>query len=115
VLHVVEDDDQGEVFGQPDQIELDIIIKDSLLIIGEIKSSMSKADMHVFASKVAFYEKRHQRKASRLLVISPMVDDRARTVAKRLGIAVYSYAEDVGPEIFSAPEENSNDAESGAG
>jgi hypothetical protein len=85
-------------------VELDVIIKDGLLIVCEIKSSMSNADMHTFARKVAFYEKRHQRQASRRLVISPMVDDRAQTLAKQLGIEVYSYADDVDPAIFSTPE-----------
>jgi hypothetical protein len=65
---------------------------------------MSKADMRAFYSKAEFYQKRHQRQASRLLVISPMVAANAYPVAEKLGIQVYSHAEDVEPEIFSAPE-----------
>lgn len=42
VLNVNEYDDQGEVFGRPDQIELDIIIKNGLLLICELKSSIDK-------------------------------------------------------------------------
>jgi len=95
VLNVTEYDDEGDVFGRPDQVELDLIIKDGLLIICEIKSSMSRGDMYIFERKVRFYEKRHERQASRALVISPMVDEAARTVANRLGIEVYSHAEDV--------------------
>jgi hypothetical protein len=101
VVNVVELDERGEVFGRPDQVELDIVIKDDLLIICEIKSSMSKADMYTFERKVRFYEKRHDRKATRLLVISPMVDGKAQTVAEQLGIQVYSYAEDVDPATFA--------------
>jgi len=97
VLNVVEFDDEGEVFGYPDQVELDLIIKDGLLIICEIKSSMSRADMYAFDRKIKFYQKRHQRQADRVLVISPMVDDPARRVAQKLGIQVYSYAEEVDP------------------
>ena len=97
VLNVVEFDDEGEVFGHPDQVELDLIVKDGLLIICEIKSSMSRADMYAFGRKVEFYQKRHQRQADRVLVISPMVDDPARRVAQKLGIQVYSYAEEVDP------------------
>lgn len=100
VLNVVEYDDEGQVFGQPDQVELDLIIKDGTLIVCEIKSSMSKGDMYLFERKVRFYEKKHQRTASRMVVISPMVDKAARSVAARLGIQVYSYAEDVAPTIF---------------
>ncbi len=95
VLNVMEYDDEGEVFGRPDQIEVDIIIKNGLLIIVEIKSSMSKPDMYIFERKVRFYEKRHQRKASEMIVISPMVAPNALPVAEKLGIRIYSSAEDV--------------------
>jgi hypothetical protein len=94
-------DDEGEVFGRPDQVELDVIIQDGTLILCEIKSSMSKSDMYAFERKVRFYEKRHNREAQRALVISPMVDRRAREVAQKLGIEVYSYAEDIDPALFS--------------
>jgi hypothetical protein len=104
VLNVVEHDETGEVFGRPEQIELDVVIKDGMLILCEIKSSISKSEMHSFYSKAEFYQKRHERRASRLLVISPMVAPDAYPIAKKLGIEVYSYAEDVGPEIFSVPE-----------
>jgi hypothetical protein len=65
------------------------------LIICEIKSSMSRSDMYTFGRKVEFYERGHQQKATRRLVISPMVDEYAQRVAKKLGIEVYSYAEAV--------------------
>jgi len=94
-LNVTEYDDAGEVFGRPDQVELDVIIQNGLLLLCEIKASMSKSDMIIFERKVRFYEKRHNRKANRTLVISPMVDARARALAIELGIEVYSYAEDV--------------------
>ncbi|MBN1873156.1 MAG: DUF3782 domain-containing protein [Anaerolineae bacterium] len=95
VLNVTEYDATGEVFGRPDQVELDVIIQDGILILCEIKSSMSKSDMVIFDRKVRFYEQRHTRKADRVLVISPMVDARARALAAELGIEVYSYVEDV--------------------
>ena len=101
VVNVIEYDDSGEVFGQPDQVELDMIVKDGLLILCEIKSSMSKADMITFGRKVKFYEKKHNRQASRLLVISPMVDRPAQTIASKLGVQVYSYAEEVDPAILT--------------
>ena len=93
VQNVTEFDETGYVFGHPDQVELDIIIKDGLLIICEIKSSMSRSDMYTFGRKVEFYEKEHQQKATRRLAISPMVNEHAQRVAKKLGIEVYSYAE----------------------
>ncbi|MEJ5311270.1 MAG: DUF3782 domain-containing protein [Anaerolineae bacterium] len=95
MVSVIEFDAEGEVFGRPDQVELDVIIQNGMLILCEIKSSLSRSEMHMFARKVAFYEKRHNRKADRMLVISPMVDARAQALANELGIEVYSYAEDV--------------------
>ena len=98
VLHVTDYDDSGEVFGHPDQVELDVIIRDGMLILCEIKSSISKADMYTFERKTAFYERRHSRKATRKLVISPMVDEQALQAAKKLGIEVYTHADDVKAE-----------------
>jgi len=95
VLNVNEFDDEGVVFGRPDQVELDIIIKNGLLLICELKSSIDKAGMYVFERKARFYEQRHNRKAQRLIVISPMVDARACKVAKDLGIEIYSDSADV--------------------
>lgn len=97
VINVVEYDETGEVFGHPDQVELDLVIKDSVFIICEISSSMSRADMYIFERKARFYEKRHQQKADRLMVISPMVSSRAQEVAKQLGIEVYTHAEATAP------------------
>jgi len=95
VINVNEFDDAGEVFGRPDQVELDVIIKNGLLILCELKSSMSKSDMHTFERKVRFYERRHKRQATRMIVVSPMIDDRARRVGAQLGIEMYPDSLDV--------------------
>ncbi|NJO16061.1 MAG: hypothetical protein HC877_10010, partial [Thioploca sp.] len=63
--------------------------------IVEIKSSMSRGDMYLFERKARFYENRHQRTAQRLIVISPMVEEQARTIATKLGITIYSYTYEV--------------------
>ena len=95
VLNLQESDPEGEVFGRPDQVEIDVIIKNGLVIVCELKSSISKSDMYTFDRKVAFYEKLYQRSVNRKIVISPMVDSFAFPVAERLGIEVYSYADQV--------------------
>jgi len=46
VLNVNEYDDEGVVFGRPDQVELNVIIKNGLLLICELKSSIDKAGMY---------------------------------------------------------------------
>ncbi len=95
VLNINEYDAAGEVFGRPDQVELDVIIKNGLLIICELKSSIDKPGMYSFERKARFYERRHGRKADRLIVVSPMIDARARKVARELGIETYSDSIDV--------------------
>ena len=95
VLNLNDFDHDGEVFGRPDQVEVDVIIKNGSVILCEIKSSMSKPDMYIFDRKVAYYEKHHHRTVDRKLVISPMVDQRAIPVAENLGIEVFSYADSI--------------------
>jgi hypothetical protein len=90
VRNVCEFGDTGEVFGRPDQVELDIIIKNGLLLILELKSSIDKAGIYSFERKARFYERRHQRKADRLIVVSPMIEPKALAVARDLGIETYS-------------------------
>jgi hypothetical protein len=95
VLNINDYDPDGLVFGRPDQVEFDVIIKNGLVIVCEIKSSMSKADIYTFSRKVEFYQQKYQRIVNRKIVISPMVDPTALPVAQSLGIEVYSYAEDI--------------------
>jgi hypothetical protein len=95
VQNVTEFDTEGFVFNHPDQVELDIIIKDGVLIVCEIKASVSRSDVYTFDRKVQFYEQKHGRQVTRKLIVSPMVDERARLVARKLGIEVFSYAEEV--------------------
>ena len=95
VLNVTEYDHAGEVFGRPDQVELDVIVFNGILILCEIKSSVSKPDLHFFDRKAAYYAKHHQREVNRKIVISPMVDPRAVKLAEELGIEVYSHSYDV--------------------
>ena len=88
-------DEEGKVFGRPDQVELDLIIKDGEVIVGEIKSSMSKSDVYAFYRKVKFYEEREGRKVSRMIIISPMIEPKAKKVAEDLGIEFYTYPDNI--------------------
>ena len=95
VLNVNLFDQEGEVFGRPDQVEIDIIIKNGLTIACEIKSSIDKAGMYSFDRKVSFYEKYQKRQVDRKIVISPMVAINAAHVADALSIEVYSNVDNV--------------------
>lgn len=95
VRNINEFDQDGEVFGRPDQVELDVVIRNGSLLIIEIKSSFSHSDVHIFERKARFFERHHQRRADRLIIVSPMVDHRARHLAEALGIEVCTSPEDV--------------------
>lgn len=89
-------DTEGEVFGRPDQVEIDVLIRDERTVLSEIKSSMSKGDVYIFERKVAFYERRHGIKVDCKIIITPMLDPRAQPVVDELGIRVYASAYDFG-------------------
>ena len=77
--------------------QLDVIIKNGMLIICENKSSTGKSQMYTFERKVQFYEKKHNRKADRMIVISPMIDRCTVNVAEKLGIEIYGDSEELLP------------------
>jgi hypothetical protein len=81
-------DAAGEVFGHPEQVELDVVIKDGKVIIGDIKSSLDRANTYLFDRKVAFYSRQTGRQPDRKLIVTPFAETRAREVALRLGVEV---------------------------
>lgn len=90
-------DEKGEVYGHPDQIEMDVIIRNGQVLVCEIKSSVSRSDVYTFGRKVRFYEKQVQRTVDRMLLISPMINKEDRELAQKFGMEVYSDAEKVVP------------------
>ena len=99
VFNINEYDDAGEVFGRPDQIELDIIVRNGTLIIFELKSSTDRSQLYIFSRKIAFYEKRHQRTADRKILVSPFIHPRAQELAQELGIETYGDSSEVDLEF----------------
>lgn len=82
-------DSDGEVYGRPSVVEVDLLIKDGVHILVEVKPSISKGDVLEFSRVGKFYEKVCGVKP-RLVMISPYVDVRAYELAKDLGIEIYS-------------------------
>jgi len=91
-------DEEGFVFGRPEQIEIDLLVRNETTIAAEIRSSVSKADVWVFLRKVEFLERLLNRKIDRKEIISPFVDDDALEFAQKTGV-----------EVFTAPEELRSD------
>ena len=94
-------DERGEVFGYPSDIELDLFIHNGRRILGEIKSSMSQADVYAFVRKVRLYESLTGEQADQLIVISPMMEPKALELAERLGVQVYTFPDEA-QEVFQA-------------
>ena len=84
----VEYDLEGEVFGYPDQVELDVVVKDGKLIVVEIKSSVDRGDVYHFDRKVIFYTRKAERKVDRKLIVTPYADNQAKEVGIRLGVEI---------------------------
>ncbi len=88
-------DNKGEVFGWPDQVEIDVVVKNGKLCLMEIKSSVSKNDVYVFGKKAAFYEKETGRKPDKKIIVSPMFGPGAQEFARKLKIETYTAPEDI--------------------
>jgi hypothetical protein len=85
------DDERGFVFGKPAVVDIDLVIRDGRVILIEIKSSISIADVAIFARKAEFYESSEGIRASRLIMISPFIEEKAREIAAKFGIELISY------------------------
>ncbi|MFQ6043647.1 MAG: PD-(D/E)XK nuclease family protein, partial [Candidatus Poribacteria bacterium] len=90
IQRYLEFDKEGKVFDQPDQVELDVVIQDGTLILIEIKSSMSRADVTIFQRKIRFYEEQEGKTADRKLIIAPFIEPQAIDRAKNLGMEVFT-------------------------
>ena len=88
-------DDSGSVFGQPEQVEMDVIIRNGLVIAVEIKSSVSRGDLSLFQRKIAFFEQTENVTVNRRFFISPFVDPNAVELAEGMGIELYTHSLDI--------------------
>ena len=81
-------DKAGEVFGHPEQVELDVVVQNGKVIVVEIKSALDRANTYLFNRKVEFYTRQTGHQVDRKVVVAPYADERAKEVAMRLGIEV---------------------------
>jgi len=82
-------DENGEVYGYPSQVEVDVLIKNGLHILVEVKASASIADVSILWRKGKLYEKVTGVKP-RLVIITPFIDKNARETAVKQGVEVYT-------------------------
>jgi len=92
VEHFDQRDEEGIVFGRPEQIELDVIIRNGKKWVLELKSSSSVHDLYFFKKKCEFYEKFTHQKIFKSIIMSPFFEQRERVeeLAKELDITLCS-------------------------
>lgn len=78
-------DEEGPVFGRPEQAELDVVVTDGKTVVVEIRSSISRGDVAAFQRKAEFYERREGRRIDRKVIISPFIEPGAREMARGPG------------------------------
>ena len=83
-------DEEGIVFGYPSQVEVDVAVHNEKVILIEVKAHVDSSDLYSLKRKAELYEMKTGRKPSRLLVVTPYVEDRAIQAAKSLKIEVYT-------------------------
>jgi len=80
------------VFGYPETVDVDIVIRDRKHLLVEIKSHVRKADVGELYRKGKLYEEKTGVKPERLIFITSFIDKDAREACKRLKIDVYTTA-----------------------
>ncbi len=82
-------DREGVVYGHPSQIDVDLVVKDGVHILVEVKASASSGDVLELFRIGQLYEAITGVKP-RLVLVTPYIDDRGLRKAKKLGVEVYS-------------------------
>ena len=83
-------DQEGFVYGYPSQVEVDTAIKDGKIILVEVTSHARASDIYTFKRKAEFYEKVTGRSPSRLLVITPYAEEKAKEASKKMKVEIYT-------------------------
>ena len=84
----VASDKEGIVYGHPSIIEIDLVVRDLEHVLVEVKSSVSKGDVAELQRIAQLYEKETGIKP-KLAIVSPYIDEKARELAREVGIETY--------------------------
>lgn len=87
-------DEKGFVYGAPSDVEVDVVVRDDVHILMEVKSRVSAGDVSEIARIGELYHKVTGVKP-RLLILGGFIDFRAREVAEKLGVEVRPISRDL--------------------
>ena len=82
-------DSEGYVHGHPSIIDIDLVVRDREHILVEVKSSVSRGDISELWRIGKLYEKIKGIKP-KLAIISPYIDEKAKKLAEKLKIKIYT-------------------------
>ncbi len=86
-------DSEGFVYGYPAIVEVDVVIKDNVHILVEVKSRVDTGDV-LELHRIGQLYRKVTGVEPRLAIVGGFVSPRAREAAAKLGIDVYSYLEE---------------------
>ena len=78
-------DDEGLVYGHPCEVEVDVVVKDKVHVLIEVKSRVSRGDVAELYRIGLLYEKLKGVKP-RLLIVGAFIERGAWDTARRLGV-----------------------------
>ena len=87
-------DEEGIVYGEPSNIEIDLAIRDKKHILVEIKSRIRKSDVTELLKIAEVYTKKTNI-VPELVIVAPEIDKNAYDFAIKKNIRVYSIAEEL--------------------
>ena len=98
-------DASGQVHGFPAQVEIDLVVRDGELWLVEIKGRVSGSDLFTFMREVRFYEDQTGQRATRRIIIAPIIEEPAQKRAQEEGIEWYAAPDEVPVEDGDASPE----------
>jgi len=85
-------DEEGYVYDHPSEVEVDVVIKDGVHILVEVKSRVDTGDVLELSRIGELYQKKTGYRPQ-LVIVGGFVSEKARKKAGPLGIRIYTYLE----------------------
>jgi len=83
-------DRDGVAYGYSSVVEVDVVVKDSVHILIEVKSRVDRGDVFELVNKAKLYE-RVEGVKPKLVIVAGYVDKGAYEAARMLGVEIYTY------------------------
>jgi len=85
-------DREGYVYGEPSEVEYDVVVRDGKTFLVEITSALKRGDLPTLRRKREYFEKARGVKVDAVFVVTPFIHDkvpeRVKAMAKDMGIEV---------------------------